>query len=333
MHTIRSWSIGRDFAYAAVMVCGVAASMLAREASATILTGSATIARCSSPSSAATSCTDTGYLSRTVANLDTDFIGGSFSNGSPATSSFTTAFDNWNVANGDLWTLVDGGTLNVTLNVEVGLSIGTAGGGLNPVIVTLSNYQQAAGGPSLSQLVWTQALYVNYTPTAGDLASPIATLDTYSLSEGSSGSGGAFLTSCAAIPGQSPGADNTTPATIAATPSGKAYCDPIYPFQYASEYAGDSLDGVTLSADFFYDAPQGDWVDDSFRGISLLSTVTFETDSSGNIIDRILTVYQGVDYGFTLSANTVPESVVGGLLMAPMGFLLRARRRARARGG
>jgi hypothetical protein len=292
-------------------------------AGAVILSGSATLPSCETANGTIGPCTDTAYVSEDVADLSSSFIGGQIAGADPALAGFQTAFDDWNSATGDLWQLVNGGDLNLSLGVDLGLSLGSGGGGLDPVIATVSDYSPTAGEPTLSQLVWTQALFIDYTPTAGLTSSPVITLDTYSLSAGSSGSGGVFQTTCAPIPGQHPGANNTTPATIAATPSNRAYCDPIYPFQYASEYNGYSLDNVPLSTDFFFDAPAGPWPDAAFRAITLLSTVTFETDASGDITDRILTVYQGISYGFSLS---VPEPEALWLIGAALSVLTIVRR-------
>ena len=83
----------------------------------------------------------------------------------------------------------------------------------------------------------------------------------------------------------------------------RAYCDPIYPFQSADKH--------------FFDGPQAFWPDESFRGIALLSTVTFVTDAMGDITERDLTVYYGVSWGFDLS---VPEP--GTILLLGTGFAL-----------
>ena len=292
----------------------VGALSFADPAGATILTATDTLSSCAGGT--AKNCTDTGYLSNTIASAITPFIGGSFPGANPALYDFTNAFNDWNAANGGGWTLVNGGTLNLSLSVSMGLSASSAGGGIGDIIVNISNYQPAPGGPSLSQLVWTQGLFVNYSPTLGNLATPDLTLDTYSLSKGSSGSGGDFERACAPIPGQNPGANNTKPATIGPTPANSAYCDPIYPFQYGSEYTGDTLDGVRLGTDFFFDAPEGAWPSDAFRGIDLLSTVTYDTNSAGVVTGKVLTVYQGIEYGFTLSDTPSSGGTRGNVFLS-----------------
>lgn len=299
------------------------------QAVASVITSSVAESSCS----AGTNCVDTSFYSTTPASATSSFIAGNFPGGSsPSADTFTTAFNSWNAANGDDWTLINGGTLNLALTLatlQPGASTFT--GGIDPVIATLSNYLPAAGDPSLSQLVWVQGLFINYSPKLGTLSAPITTLDTYSLSQGSASSGGAFQTACEPIPGQSPGPNNKTPATIGAVTSGKAYCDPIYPFQYGSTRNGEQVDGTTLSTDFFYDAPQGAWPDNAFRAIALLASVTFVTNASDDITQRDLTVYQGVNYGFNLAVG-VPEPATLWLLGSTLPLLAVPRRRG-ARGG
>jgi hypothetical protein len=305
--------------------------LLATPAAASVVSFSGTLPTCQTSEGATTDCTDTLYYSTDLASATSGFIGGDIAGGNPALASFTTAFNDWNSANGGLWTLVNGGALPLNFSLSLNGVIGSDGGGISSVIATLSDYQPTGTEPSLSQLVWTQALFTDYTPTAGLVATPEITLDTYSLSESSGGSDGAFENACVAIPGQSPGPDNTTPSVIGATPSSYAYCDPIYPFQYSYEYNGDTLDGVTLSSDFFFDGPEGPWPDTQFRAVTLLSTVTFDTNGSGAITGRVLTVYDGFEYGFSLS---VPEVGSGWLFapMLPVLALMRRGRRARRAG-
>jgi hypothetical protein len=205
---------------------------------------------------AGSDCTNTVFLSTDTPNDVTGFIGGSIAGADPALADFTTSFNDWNAANGNLWTLINGGTLNMPISATLSPAIGSGGGGVGSIIVTLGDYTPTTGQPSLSQLVWTQALFTNYTPTGGVMNSPVVTLDTYSVSAGSPGSGGAFQSPCVPIPGRSPGANNNTPSTIGAVPTNSAYCDPIYPFQYGTEFTGDTLNGMTLSDNFFFDAPE-----------------------------------------------------------------------------
>ena len=289
------------------------------QASATVMQQTSTEANCNTPSGTAQNCTDTVLFSNTVATDTTSFISGSVGGQNPSSADFITAFNNWDQANGGPYTLVNGGVLDLSLSASIGGTLGQNGGGLDHVIVNLAGYVPAVGGPTLSQLIWTQALFTDYAPTVGLEKMPVVTLDTYSLSAGSPSSGGAFGSACVPIPGPPNADNNTTPSTIGATPSGKAYCDPIYPFQYGTNFNGQTLDRTTLSTDFFYDAPQGPFPNASFRGITLLSTVTDDTDSMGDIVNRILTVYQGVDYGFDLGINgaTDPVETVSELAVVP----------------
>ncbi len=301
-------------------VCSLLA--VPRPAIAALVSGTLPVANCQSATQMFGQCSDTGFFSDEVVGATDSFIG-NFPGANSAAYTFTNAFNNWNAANGSQWQLVNGGDLPVALGLSAfTVSAGPFGGGIDPIILSIVGYSPGAGDPGLSQLVWTQALVSNYTATSvGTLTTPVVTLDTYSLSQGSGGSGGAFQTACEAIPGQTPGPNNSTPANIGLTASGEAYCDPIYPFQYGTS--------TNVGPDPFGDGPQGAWPDDAFRGIALLSTVTFDTDSSGDITDRVLTVYQGIDYGFTLAA---PEPATWLLLGPVAGVLALRRRRYRALG-
>jgi hypothetical protein len=287
-----------------------------RSASATVQSLTVTVPNCQAGAETVPQCYDTGFLSNQIVDATDSFIGG-FPNAQSDLFNFTDAFNNWNAANGHLWHLVDGGALPVSFTTNVTVDAGTFTGGINPIIVSI-DYSPTGNDPTLAQLVWTQALVINYSPTSVDMVSPPAvTLDTYSLSAGSGGSGGAFLTACEPIPGQTPGPNNSIASSIGATASGQAYCDPIYPFQYGPS--------TVAGPDPFADAPQGLWPNDAFRGIALLSTVTFDTDASGNITDRVLTAYEGISYGFNLSV--VPEPATLVLLLGPAAATLMLRRR------
>ena len=202
-----------------------------RSANATVQSLTVTVANCQAGAETVPQCYDTGYLSNQIVGATDSFIGG-FPNTQSDLFNFTDAFNNWNAANGSQWHLVNGGYLPVSLyrhrhrqrrNVWRRHQLRSSSRSPTP----------AGNDPSLSQLVWTQALVINYTATSVDMVTPPAvTLDTYSLSQGSGGSGGAFQTACEAIPGQTPGPNNTIAANIGLTASGEAYCDPIYPFQY-----------------------------------------------------------------------------------------------------
>ena len=252
-----------------------------------------------------TGCVDTAYMNTSLVGADSQFIGSPVIAGSSIPATFTSAFDAWNAANGDAWNLVSGGALNLTISAHIGLDAGQTSAGLSPVIFTIG------GGNSslLSQLVWTQALVINYTPLQGPLAQPIQTLDTFSFSQDAAGSNPNFPKTCGS--------------------AGGAACGPIYPFQYGSTLSQDEVDGVPLGVDPFYDAPHGGWPNASFDAITLLSTVSTATDT--------LTVYDGVSYGFGLSAignastaeglqasSAIPEASTWAMMLlgfAGLGFL------------
>lgn len=313
-----AWKGGLRAACGVAVLSGLGAVATARPALATVATKSETGCDASVGATlvAQTDCTNTTYSPTFGAGLNTRFVAGAFPTSNPSADSFATAFAAWDSeysATYGNWKVVDGGTLNLDLTVaSFGASVGQYTGGLSSIQVDVSNYKPLAGQPGLAQLAWTQALFISYTPTQGSLATPIETLDTYSLSQGSPGSGGAFQAACETIPAGAP-------ATIGQVGSGKAYCDPIYPFQYSSK--------------FFYDAPQGAWANDSFRAVTLLSSV--------DTADDTLTVYQGFTYGFTLAtaqdtvttwpqlAGTVAEPGTGwllGAMLLPLGLVMRNRR-------
>ena len=223
-----------------------------------------------------TSCTDTGYLNTTPGSATSAFIGSPSVGGALAT--FTTAFNSWDVANGDGWTLVNGGTLNIGISVAIGVSASNLAGGLSPVIFTLS------GGSAtlLNQLEWTQALVINYTPLEGSLSTPIETLDTFSLSQNAEDANRYFPKSC-------------VKASSGASPQGGAFCGPIYPFQY-----GSTLSRTRSTASRSASIPSTTRLKAigrtrASRRSRCSSTVNASTDT--------LTVYQGVEYGFSLSAS------------------------------
>jgi hypothetical protein len=76
-------------------------------------------------------------------------------------------------------------------------------------------------------------------------------------------------------------------------------CPPLYPFQYA-----DSR---------FYDKPDGPWPNGSFDAVFLLSKADFAA--------RELTVYEGVSWGFALSAAPIPEPSTYLMLALGLGLI------------
>lgn len=265
-------------------------------------------------------CTSTAYAADLASWISAFDFTGTFDGVDPSGAlDFQTAFANWNVAQGamygGMWALKNGGDLDLTFNVTENAFADPNLGGISPFSITVA---KNAGyvGPDIAQLVWAQALYVSYgtkPPYPTDLNPALHTLDTYSNSQGNTNSS-AWLNPCQPIPGQSPGPNNTAPATIPPSPTNPtvlAYCDPIYPFQAAGA--------------MFFDAPKAFWPDESFRAVALLSTVTFVTDAQGKIIERDLTVYNGVDWGFDLSV--VPEPSTGIAVMLSLLAIAAIRRK------
>src|SRR5690242_12600269 len=161
----------------------------------------------------APNCTSTAYISGLLATPTSVFISpGTFNGLSPTTQTFETAFAHWNTAHGNSWTLIDGGILDVTLSVSQFSAAANSStvGGISAVQADIA-FNPDYFGPLLSQLVWTQALYTNYTPTTS--GGVFNTLDTFSLSGGPFGSG-PFGTPCTAIPGPSAASNNTTPSDV-----------------------------------------------------------------------------------------------------------------------
>lgn len=81
-------------------------------------------------------------------------------------------------------------------------------------------------------------------------------------------------------------------------------CPPLYPFQYADRS--------------FFDGPKGPWPDGSFDAVAMLSKVDFAKME--------LTVYEGVFWGFQLSATAVPEPETWALLLVGLAALAWRRR-------
>ncbi len=201
------------------------ATLSTGSASGAVETNSVTLSSCFG--GAYRSCTDAGSLSTTFASAGSAFIGSPIVGGGLAT--FTTAFDAWNAANGGAWTLVNGGVLeNVSITATIDLSPTTLPSdsqyvaGLAPVIFEISG--SGLNATLLSELVWTQALVVNYAPLVGLLSAPIETLDTFSLSQDPQGDNPNFAKSCS-VWSNGAGAKDST------------FCDPIYPFQYGTSVA------------------------------------------------------------------------------------------------
>lgn len=72
------------------------------------------------------------------------------------------------------------------------------------------------------------------------------------------------------------------------------FCPPLYPFQYVDRH--------------FYDFPAAPWPNSFFYAETFLSKVNYTT--------KVLTIYEGVEYDFQLSAQPTPEPATL-LLMLP----------------
>lgn len=84
------------------------------------------------------------------------------------------------------------------------------------------------------------------------------------------------------------------------------HCAPAYPYQFGDRRLSD--------------VPSGPWPDGSFSAFAFLSKI--------DRTNRKLTIYEGFNYGFTLSATAVPEPGVWAMGLAGLGVLgLRRQRR------
>jgi len=262
-------------------------------------------------------CTDTAFVSSTLATTSSTFLTGNFNGAappqSPAVAPIFAAFNTWNAGAGkNDWMVVDGGNLNnlgLTVNAFTATPNGPVVAGMRIGVVASTGAQYA--GPALNSLVWTQVTYDNYFPPSTP-ANPATLLDEYSTN-GSGGGGpkNAFNQPCIGLP-----ANGVFPAGGAG--AGRAYCDPIYPFQGTQGLAS------------LIDEPTGPWATPaSFRAIALLSTVKPPTfDAMGNLLTKgVLTVYDaGIDYGFDLKTPEPGFKVVLSLL-AIGGIYFKFRRR------
>jgi hypothetical protein len=319
--TTRVASIAGGALVAALLASGAAgASVIVITSNPTT---SASTATCTNTVLNFTNCTSQAFTSFNDATMTTNFLVGAFNGQAPTTQTFQTAFNTWTGGPGPAgvaWNIVNGGVLNnVTLTIDpFTAAAGNKVGGIGPnspttgigVSITLG---AGYAGPPLGQLVWTQALYTNDSPTnpfgAPYIVPPANTLDTYTFSGGGDGGTGAFAVPCTKLPAP-PANSNKVTVSIGATPAGTSYCDPIYPFQQAGKQ--------------FYDAPQLGWPSASFRAIDLLSTVSETTNAADMVTAATLTVYDGIEYGFDLTAapapaiGATPKSftlLLGGLLM------------------
>jgi hypothetical protein len=301
----------------------------------------------------AKTCTDTAFVSNAVANPLSTFVSPNTFNGKtpavigPSAKTFVSAMDNALATQANLmkpvagkpaWTVVYGGTLDVTIAASFSVQAGGNGayrGGMN-MFANITAYNPAGNSlgqgvtaPAANQLVWTQALYINYQPNSAATtpASPANTLDDFTFNTG--GTGRAVpLTPAQKKAGVTPGPFNKAPTPLPATgkkaayavvPSNLAadpddqlsYADPVYPFQNPAGAAG--VNGFGDGPMGFYQTPA------SFRAVALLSSVNTTTD--------VITVFNdGVDYGFDLKTPE-PSLRILSMLLSVLLFIAYRRRR------
>jgi hypothetical protein len=262
---------------------------------------------------------------------------GSFNGVNSTFQSFSTAFNNV-VSTPSIyfqpslagWRMVNGGTLDVDITAQFAVipNLGNAGttGGMY-LSASVSRYNPAGNqlaqgivAPTVNQLVWTQALYVNYAPGSSP-TKPATTLDDYTTN--SSFTNPAFPYNFPATP---------LPVTNPATPAGqytniptnaprqaaqRAYADPIYGGQV--DPAQQTLPGTNITFQSaagisqLLDIPGNLYsIPASFRAIALLTAVNTST--------KTLTVFNnGVNWGFDLYTPE-PEQRILSLLLSTMLF-------------
>jgi hypothetical protein len=303
---------------ARLLICGAAlAAVFAEGASAGVITivpkapYTASIASCQNGAKKFKDCVSTAIISGDDATISTTFLKGAYNGTAPTNQTFMSTFGVWNNAQktGVTWTIANGGALNdLTLTVDpFEASATSTAGGIGDITV-IPTMQKGYTGPPLAQLVWAQAVYASFSPGGGGQAN---NLDVYSVTHGGN------LAGCTALPAPPANSNNVTVNIPGINPLLGQYCDPIYFFQFDNKR--------------LVDAPTGSWPDASFRAIALLATVSETTDAAGKVTAAVLTVYDGVNYGFDLSATAVPEP--GSLALAliaglPIVFLASRRRAA-----
>jgi hypothetical protein len=96
---------------------------------------------------------------------------------------FTTAFENWNAANGDDWTLQNGGELPGSYNITTSMAQQFSDALLGGLTIQIDTSGVTLPTVGVNQhLVWSQGLYVNITPGPGTIVPSYYAMDTAALS-------------------------------------------------------------------------------------------------------------------------------------------------------
>jgi hypothetical protein len=204
-------------------------------------------------------------------------------------ANFKAGFDAWNKGNAadKQWSLVNGGALpGGDFTVSSFGAKADANFGGMNIIIDWSYT-----GADKSNYLWSQGLSLNYTPGDGAGSTPAATsspaLDTDRFNK---------LNGC--------NNKDTAANWSGARNLSNYFCGPAYPYQTGDRQMGDG--------------PQGAWPDSSFEAYAFVSKI----DTAA----RKLTIYEGVQYGFQLSATAVPEPAAWAMALVGVMVVRRVRR-------